>query len=144
MFDIVLMCDEQVTVRAVSTCFIEREESLWLDVDNQRELSLMHLVVALRTLRTAHIPIRIEKEAVTWRLFPKPGDLCLFLFCHGWMISPCFMDVPHGEDVSLAATQRRLDHLRQSPSTIQGELHLKKSDSSCIHTILVIAYGSSE
>jgi hypothetical protein len=88
MLDIVLMCDEQVTVRAVPTCFIEREQGLWFDVDDQRELSLVHLIVTLGTLRTAHIPIRVEKEAVAWRLFPELGDRCLFLFGHSWMISP--------------------------------------------------------
>jgi hypothetical protein len=52
-------------------------------MDEQREFALPGFVSALGATRKPHIFIRIEKEAVTGWLLPKPYLLCLlFPTCH--------------------------------------------------------------
>jgi hypothetical protein len=87
MLDIVLMSNEQVTVRTVAARLVQREQLLRINMDNQWELTLMRLVVALRAPRKPHILVRIKKEAIKWGLFPQLG--CRLLFCH-WVVVPPF------------------------------------------------------
>ncbi len=82
LFYIILMSNEQITVWAITACLVEREQEHRIDMDDQRELALMHLLVTLWTARKARILVRIEEEAITRRLLPKPPCRFLFSRCH--------------------------------------------------------------
>jgi hypothetical protein len=57
-------------------------------MDHQWQLLLVHLVVALRTPRKAHVLIGIEKEAVTWGLFAQLRYGLLFPIRHCYVVTP--------------------------------------------------------
>ncbi len=82
MFHIVLVSNEEITVRAVAARLVQREQVHWIDMDHQWQLPLVHLVLTLGAPRPPHILIRIEKEAVTRRLFAKLCRGFLFPISH--------------------------------------------------------------
>src|SRR2546425_9236173 len=88
MFQVVLVCNEQITVGAVAARLVEREYLHWIHMDHQWQLPLVHLVVTLRALRKPHVLIGIEKEAVLRGLLPKL--CCSFLF----PIGHCYVATP--------------------------------------------------
>ncbi len=88
MFQVVLVCNEQITVGAVATGLVEREHLHWIDMDHQWQLPLVHLVVALRAARKPHILIGIEKEAVTRGLLAQSD--WPFFSCYSLIQSKCF------------------------------------------------------
>src|ERR1700730_18055634 len=71
LFHIVLMRNEQIKVGAVAARRVEIKHLHWVHMNHQWQLPLVHLVVALRAPRKAHVLIGIEKEAVTWGLFAQ-------------------------------------------------------------------------
>ena len=88
MLHVVLMRKKQITVLAIAARLVEREHLHGIDMDDERQLSLMHLVVALRTPCPPHILVRIEKEAVTRGLFSKLCGGFLFPIWHGYVVTP--------------------------------------------------------
>ena len=88
MFHIVLVSNEQVTVRAVAARLVEREYLHWIDMDHQWQLPLVHLVVALRAPRKPHVLIGIEKEAIPRGLFAQLRYGLLFPICHCYVVTP--------------------------------------------------------
>ena len=88
MLSIVLMSNEQITEGAVATCLVEREYLHWIDMDYQRKLPLVHLVVALWALCKPHILIGIEKEVVTRGLLAQLCHGLLFSICHWYRATP--------------------------------------------------------
>ena len=57
-------------------------------MDDQRQLPLMHLAVALWTPRKPHILIGIEKEAITRGLFAQLCGVFLFPIGHSSIVTP--------------------------------------------------------
>ena len=88
MLDIILMSDEQIAVWAVAARLVQREQLHGIHMDHQWQLALVHLVVALRATRKAHVLIGIEKEAVLWGLFAKLWHGFLFPLCHCYVATP--------------------------------------------------------
>jgi len=88
VFQVVLMCNEQITVGAVATGLVEGEHLHWIDMDHQWQLALVHLVVALRAARKPHILIGIEKEAVTRGLLAQLCRSFLFPIGHASRVTP--------------------------------------------------------
>jgi len=84
---VVLMCNEQITVRAVAACFVEREQLHRTDMYHQWQLSLPHRLITLWAARKPRILVWIEEETVLWGLFAKPGHGFLFPGCHGDLLS---------------------------------------------------------
>src|SRR5260370_33195417 len=78
MLHVVLMRNKQITVWAIAARLVEREHLHGIDMDDERQLSLVHLVLTLRTPCPPHILVRIEKEAVTRMLFAK--------LCRGFLL----------------------------------------------------------
>ena len=69
---LVAVGDEQITVGTVAARLIQRHRLHWVRMDEQRELTLMHAVCALRAIRKPCVFIGIEKEAIHWRLLSSP------------------------------------------------------------------------
>lgn len=83
MLHVVLMSNQQIAMGTVAACLVEKEEIRWINMNDQWQLSLVHLTVALRTPRKPHILIGIEKEAILGWLFAKLCHGLLFLIGHG-------------------------------------------------------------
>jgi hypothetical protein len=88
MFHIVLVNNQQITVGAVATRLVQREQLHRIHMDHQRQLPLMHFACALRATRKPHVLIRIEKEAVKRGLFTQLCYSLLFLICHCYAATP--------------------------------------------------------
>ncbi len=88
VFHVVLMRNEQITEGTVAACLVEREYLYWIDMDHQWQLPLVHLVVALRAPRKAHVLIGIEKEAVTRGLLAQLYSSFLFPIGHCYVATP--------------------------------------------------------
>src|SRR6266487_2449970 len=86
VFHIILMRNQQITMRAVAARLVEREEVHWVDMNDQWQFSLVHLAVTLWALRPSHILIGIEKEAVLRGLFAKLYCGFLFSIWHGLLL----------------------------------------------------------
>jgi len=88
MFHVVLVSNEQVTVRAVAARLIQREQLHRLHMDHQWQLPLVHLIVTLRASCKSHVLIGIEKETVLGWLPPNLCDCLLFPICHCFVATP--------------------------------------------------------
>src|SRR6266566_623475 len=90
VFQVVLVCNEQITVGAIAARLVEREHLHWIDMDHQWQLPLVHFAITLRATRKAHILIGIEKEAVLRRLFAKLWHGFLFSLRHCCVSTACY------------------------------------------------------
>ena len=76
MFQIVLVSNQQITMRAVAARLVEREDVHWINMNDQWQFSLVHLAVTLWTDRPSHILIGIEKKRYWGGCFPS----CVIVF----------------------------------------------------------------
>jgi len=68
---IVLVSDQQITVRTIAARLVQREQVHRVHMDDLRQFLLMHLAIALWANRKTGAPIRIKEEAVLRWLFTK-------------------------------------------------------------------------
>lgn len=75
-FKDILMRNQHVAARAVAAGGVEREEMMWLDVDDEWQLARFCGVTAPRTGSKACVRVRIEEEAVAGRLCTESRCCC--------------------------------------------------------------------
>ncbi len=88
MFHVVLVSNEQVTVRAVAARLVHREHLHRLHMDHQWQLPLVHLIVTLGASCKSHVLIGIEKETIPRGLFAQLGGGFLFPIGHSSVATP--------------------------------------------------------
>ncbi|HMQ16030.1 MAG TPA: hypothetical protein PKC49_08665 [Phycisphaerae bacterium] len=64
-FDFGALADHEFAGRTDAARLVEHANRVWLDVNDERQLSLLRLRFALGTARESHVRVRIEKEEVS-------------------------------------------------------------------------------
>ena len=85
ILSLVLVGNEQITIGTVATGLIQQQWLLWVYMDEQRELTLLCLIFALRACAKPRVLIGIEKEAVARGLLAEPWHVLLILLPHCYL-----------------------------------------------------------